>query len=213
MDGRHKFLRTTSNLCVLLHINALAEPFTQVRRGVHFLMNVSGPTAMCLGMGAAMLASVTLFRHNKCAWQFIRHASASCHSKRGLCSSADRLSSQRLLPCAEELSQLEPRRLSKQNITVVQLNILASNLATRNHFPYVLDSNLNWDYRRTVLLRQLDKLDADVLCLEELSDYWTFFKNELQERGYDSVYVKRPSIHISNWSGEKKHDGCGIFYK
>lgn len=40
-----------------------------------------------------------------------------------------------------------------------------------------------------------------------------FFKPELQDRGYESVYVKRPSIHVSNWSGEKKHDGCGIFYK
>lgn len=41
----------------------------------------------------------------------------------------------------------------------------------------------------------------------------SFFKPELQDRGYESVYVKRPSIHVSNWSGEKKHDGCGIFYK
>lgn len=40
-----------------------------------------------------------------------------------------------------------------------------------------------------------------------------FFKPELYVRGYDSVYVKRPSINVSNWSGEKKHDGCGIFYK
>lgn len=24
------------------------------------------------------------------------------------------------------------------------------------------------------LLRQLDELDADVVCLEELSDYWTY---------------------------------------
>jgi mRNA deadenylase 3'-5' endonuclease subunit Ccr4 len=41
----------------------------------------------------------------------------------------------------------------------------------------------------------------------------SFFKPELYVRGYDSVYVKRPSINVSNWSGEKKHDGCGIFYK
>lgn len=54
-----------------------------------------------------------------------------------------------------------------------QLNILASNLATRNHFPYVVDSSLNWEYRKMTLLRQLEELDADVVCLEELSDYWT----------------------------------------
>jgi mRNA deadenylase 3'-5' endonuclease subunit Ccr4 len=46
-------------------------------------------------------------------------------------------------------------------------------LATRNHFPYVVDSSLNWDNRKMTLLRQLQVLDADVVCLEELSDYWT----------------------------------------
>lgn len=59
---------------------------------------------------------------------------------------------------------------------VRQLNILASNLATRNHFPYVLESSLNWENRKMALLRQLDALDADVLCLEELSDYWTYVR-------------------------------------
>ncbi|RLN20330.1 hypothetical protein BBO99_00001508 [Phytophthora kernoviae] len=171
------------------------------------------PAAVCLGMGVAMLASVSLSRGKPCLWRALRrmtHASSLCRSHRGLCSSAARA---RLLPCVEELGQTDPSKLSKQKITVVQLNILASNLATRNHFPYVLESSLNWENRKVALLRQLEALDADVLCLEELSDYWTFFKPEMQDRGYESVYVKRPSIHVSNWSGEKKRDGCGIFFK
>ncbi|KAH7492067.1 hypothetical protein PRIC1_002459 [Phytophthora ramorum] len=168
------------------------------------------PAAMCLGMGVAVLASVSLTRHNAKLWRAFR----SCRARRGLGSSrSERLSTARLLPCAKELEQADPSRRSKQKITVVQLNILASNLATRNHFPYVLESSLNWENRKMALLRQLEALDADVLCLEELSDYWTFFKPQLQDRGYESVYVKRPSIHVSNWSGEKKHDGCGIFFK
>ncbi|CAH0514204.1 unnamed protein product [Peronospora belbahrii] len=173
------------------------------------------PAAVCFGMGVAVLASVSFSRHNTKLWRVFRQASANCRARRGLCSSSsERFSSRaRLLPCVKELEQIEASRLSKQKITVVQLNILASNLATRNHFPYVIESSLNWENRKMALLRQLDALDADVVCLEELSDYWTFFKPELQDRGYESVYVKRPSIHVSNWSGEKKHDGCGIFYK
>eukprot|EP00644_Phytophthora_capsici_P000950 jgi/Phyca11/551623/estExt2_Genewise1Plus.C_PHYCAscaffold_430066 len=174
----------------------------------------SRPAAVYLGVGVAMLASVSLSRHNAKLWRALRRASANCRASRGLCSSSSgQLPSARLLPCVTELQQVAPNRLSTQKITVVQLNILASNLATRNHFPYVLESSLNWENRKMALLRQLDALDADVLCLEELSDYWTFFKPELQDRGYESVYVKRPSIHVSNWSGEKKQDGCGIFYK
>ncbi|CEG36739.1 Glucose-repressible alcohol dehydrogenase transcriptional effector CCR4 and related proteins [Plasmopara halstedii] len=171
------------------------------------------PTAVCLGMGAAVLASVSLSRHNVGLWQAFRRASANCRARRNLYNNTNRCTHEQLLPCTVEQGQINSNRLSKQKITVVQLNILASNLATRNHFPYVLESSLNWENRKMTLLRQLDALDADVLCLEELSDYWTFFKPELQHRGYDSVYLKRPSIHVSNWSGEKKHDGCGIFYK
>ncbi|KAI9922567.1 hypothetical protein PsorP6_000090 [Peronosclerospora sorghi] len=171
------------------------------------------PATVCLGMGVAVLASFSFSRHNEKLWRALRQASANCRASRSLCSSSERFPSTRMLPCVKEKEQVHPSKLSKQKITVVQLNILASNLATRNHFPYVVESSLNWENRKVALLRQLDALDADVLCLEELSDYWTFFKPELQYRGYESVYVKRPSIHVSNWSGEKKRDGCGIFYK
>jgi len=52
-----------------------------------------------------------------------------------------------------------------------------------------------------------------ILCLEELDYYWTFFQKELGNLGYDSVYHKRPSVHVSSWSGKQKHDGCGIFFQ
>lgn len=96
---------------------------------------------------------------------------------------------------------------------IAQYNILARNLATASHFPYVLESVLDWNVRKVRLVEQLELLESDVLCLEELTDYWTFFRSELCERGYDSVYVQRPSLNPSNWSGMKKEDGVGIFYR
>jgi mRNA deadenylase 3'-5' endonuclease subunit Ccr4 len=38
----------------------------------------------------------------------------------------------------------------------------------------VIESSLDWNHRRMILIRQLEELDADILCLEELSDYWTY---------------------------------------
>ena len=72
---------------------------------------------------------------------------------------------------------------------------------------------MDWNVRQSILLRQLDAMEADIICLQELTDYWTFFKYEFLKRGYDSVYVKRPSVNVSNWSGRTKQDGCGIFFR
>jgi mRNA deadenylase 3'-5' endonuclease subunit Ccr4 len=51
------------------------------------------------------------------------------------------------------------------------------------------------------------------LCFQELTDYWTYFEAELSALGYASLYVKRPSLHTSAWSGTDKQDGCLIAYQ
>lgn len=123
------------------------------------------------------------------------------------------------------------------SFTVGQFNILAASASNPRHFPYVRPRHLSWRKRRQVLLRQIRALDADVLCLQvccavpcraaprreicalahttifcalqELDNYWTFFRQRLADDGYDSVYLPRPS-HTPAWS---KRDGNGIFYK
>jgi len=101
---------------------------------------------------------------------------------------------------------------SQSVLSVAQFNILSSNLAEPCHFGYVKPEYLDWSYRREVLLRQIKELKSDILCFEELDNYWTYFRKTLEGLGYDSVYVKRPSIHSSSWSGLDKQDGCGIFF-
>jgi endonuclease/exonuclease/phosphatase family metal-dependent hydrolase len=51
------------------------------------------------------------------------------------------------------------------------------------------------------------------LNLQELDDYWTFFRPRLESAGWSSIYCPRPALHPSNFSGKKKQDGLGIFYK
>jgi len=103
--------------------------------------------------------------------------------------------------------------------SVAQFNILAKVLAQSDHFPGVKKERLQWSNRKQVLMKNIEDLlidgrRADILCLEELSNYWEFFKDELAKPPflYNSVYVKRPAITKTSWSGLAKTDGCGIFY-
>lgn len=166
------------------------------------------PAAVCLGMGVAVLASASISRSTPHLWRALRRvkystaaAPSAWRDRLGLAletPATAELGTAQYLQCVHELEHVDSARLSKQKITVVQVqalewcfrsvrvrrrfivigcraqyNILASNLASRNHFPYVVESSLNWEYRKMTLLRQLEELDADVVCLEELSDYWT----------------------------------------
>lgn len=80
------------------------------------------PAAMCLGIGMAVLASVSFSSRNAKLWHALRHVSRTCPDRRGLClSSAGRPSNVQLLPCVKELEQIDRTKRSKQTITVVQV--------------------------------------------------------------------------------------------
>jgi hypothetical protein len=89
----------------------------------------------------------------------------------------------------------------------------------------VKPEHLAWKRRKHTLLNEIKQLStapradstspspspsstsslADVLCFQELTDYWAFFQRELAQLGYASVYVKRPSLHGTSWSGTPLH--------
>ncbi|XP_060207906.1 carbon catabolite repressor protein 4 homolog 4-like isoform X4 [Lycium barbarum] len=63
---------------------------------------------------------------------------------------------------------------------------------------------LRWKARSQAILTVLKSLGADFLCLQELDEYDSFYKSNIERVGYSSIYIQR--------SGQKR-DGCGIFYK
>lgn len=109
-------------------------------------------------------------------------------------------------------SSRTPRRPA---ISVAQFNVLAGNLGTTQHFPYVQARWLNWAERRERLVSAMVALKADIICCQELNDFWTFFRPVMAQFGYDGVYVQRPSSSSNKggWSGQFKLDGCAIFYR
>ncbi|CAI8588351.1 unnamed protein product [Vicia faba] len=89
--------------------------------------------------------------------------------------------------------------------SLVSYNILAQAYVKSIIFPYSPRSSLKWNRRSNSILDVLKNLGADFFCLQELDEFDSFYKGKMHELGYSSIYMKR--------SGEKKRDGCGIFYK
>ncbi|OVA18386.1 Endonuclease/exonuclease/phosphatase [Macleaya cordata] len=87
---------------------------------------------------------------------------------------------------------------------VVSYNILAQCFVKSSYFPHSPSPCLRWKARSQATLLTLKSLKADFLCLQELDEYDSFYKGNIERLGYSSIYIQR--------SGQKR-DGCGIFYK
>ncbi|KAG6687568.1 hypothetical protein I3842_11G078400 [Carya illinoinensis] len=87
---------------------------------------------------------------------------------------------------------------------LVSYNILAQVYVKSSLFPHSPSPCLRWKARSHSILSVLKNFGADFLCLQEVDEYDSFYKGQMESLGYSSIYVQR--------SGQKR-DGCGIFYK
>uniref|UniRef100_A0A2C9UIE8 Endonuclease/exonuclease/phosphatase domain-containing protein n=1 Tax=Manihot esculenta TaxID=3983 RepID=A0A2C9UIE8_MANES len=87
---------------------------------------------------------------------------------------------------------------------LVSYNILAQVYVKSSLFPHSPSPCLKWKPRSQAILTVLMSIGADFLCLQELDEYDSFYKQNIGSHDYSSIYIQR--------SGQKR-DGCGIFYK
>jgi nocturnin len=87
-------------------------------------------------------------------------------------------------------------------LRVLQWNTLADQLA--KDFPHVPDDCLLWSFRLPLIRAELMRVNADVLCLEEVDHYEDFLQPLMREQGYEGVFQKKPGWH---------RDGTAIFYR
>ncbi|KAF4368362.1 hypothetical protein F8388_019079 [Cannabis sativa] len=93
---------------------------------------------------------------------------------------------------------------SVSTFTLVSYNILAQAYVKSSYFPHSPSPCLRWKARSQAVLTVLKNLGADFLCLQEVDEYESFYKANMEKNGYSSIYIQR--------SGQKR-DGCGIFFK
>jgi nocturnin len=87
------------------------------------------------------------------------------------------------------------------DFSVMTWNLLADQLAC--DFPAVEERYLDWEYRKKLIQLELQRVDPDLLCVQELDHYQDFLEPEMSSKNFDSIYKKKPDWH---------QDGTGIFY-
>uniref|UniRef100_A0A2P2LAG6 Carbon catabolite repressor protein 4 homolog 4 isoform X2 n=1 Tax=Rhizophora mucronata TaxID=61149 RepID=A0A2P2LAG6_RHIMU len=87
---------------------------------------------------------------------------------------------------------------------LVSYNILAQVYIKSSLFPHSPSPCLKWKARSRSILTVLKNLEADFLCLQEVDEFDTFYKLNMESLGYFGVYIQR---------GGQKCDGCGIFFR
>ena len=91
------------------------------------------------------------------------------------------------------------------SFSIASYNILADAYVRPERYPNVDPEILRWDRRKFALAEKLARLDADVICLQEVeADAYATIERSLATKGYSGVYAKK---------GSGKPDGCAVFFR
>lgn len=102
-----------------------------------------------------------------------------------------------LLPRNEQVLVNNP-----PDLKIMTWNSLADQLAT--DFPAVNPDFLKWDHRRDLILEEIDRINSDILLMQELDHYTDCLLPHMKEKGFEGVFQQKSGWH---------RDGIAIFYK
>ena len=92
-----------------------------------------------------------------------------------------------------------------RSFRIASYNILADSYVNPQWYPNVDPEVLRWDRRKFALAERVLRLDADIICLQEVeTDAYSLIEQSLVAKGYDGVYAKK---------GCDKPDGCAMFFR
>ena len=91
-------------------------------------------------------------------------------------------------------------------------NILAEIYATQQQYPYCDFWSLGFDYRWANLKREMQMVEGDVFCLQEVQSdhYQSHVMPFFQSIGYDSLYKQKTR---DSMGPAGKVDGCALFWR
>jgi CCR4-NOT transcription complex subunit 6 len=103
---------------------------------------------------------------------------------------------------------------NQERIKVFSYNILCDN-AMRSQYNYTPSEALAWDYRKEMILKEIQKADADIVCLQEVDVYSfeEYFRMRLAYDDYKGVFWPKARAKTMSEKDRKVVDGCATFYK
>ncbi|XP_041379061.1 LOW QUALITY PROTEIN: nocturnin-like, partial [Gigantopelta aegis] len=81
-----------------------------------------------------------------------------------------------------------------------------------NTFIKVPLDYLSWSYRKILILEQLQRIDADLICLQGVDHYHDFLQPSFQRDGYHSIFVVRPHSKCLKSVSNNGSDGIALLY-
>ncbi|MGH9755357.1 MAG: endonuclease/exonuclease/phosphatase family protein [Blastocatellia bacterium] len=92
-----------------------------------------------------------------------------------------------------------------RSFSIASYNVLADSYVKPQWYPNVDPEVLRWDRRKFALAERVARLDADIVCLQEVeADAYALLEQSLGAKGYGGVYAKK---------GRDKPDGCAMFFR
>lgn len=104
---------------------------------------------------------------------------------------------------------------ASEKFSVLDFNILGEYCATTALYGYTPSQALSWEYRRDLILEEIKKRDADIVCLQEVNmeTYNEFFRRELASHFYKGAFWPRSRARTMAEKEARLVDGCATFYK
>ncbi|CAB3409476.1 unnamed protein product [Caenorhabditis bovis] len=99
--------------------------------------------------------------------------------------------------------------------TALCYNVLCDKYATVNQYSYCPSWALNWEYRKTLILKEIRTYEADIITLQEVEteQFRTLFQPELKSLGYVGIFTPKSRAKTMSEEERKYVDGCAIFWK
>ena len=102
-------------------------------------------------------------------------------------------------------------------LRLLQFNVLADGLSgllpDLGGFSRVSEegAELKWEYRRDLILNELTRYRADVVCVQEVDHFLDFLAPEMERRGYLGLFSPKPCSPCLAVSS--RPDGCAMFIR
>lgn len=104
---------------------------------------------------------------------------------------------------------------TKDTFTIMSYNTLCHHYATARMHKYTPSWALNWEYRRSLLEKEITNLNTDIVCMQEVETrtFHEFWVPKMQALGYKGMFYNKTRSKTMSEADAKKVDGCAIFYK
>lgn len=72
---------------------------------------------------------------------------------------------------------------------------------------------LEWTYRAQLILQEILRSGADIICMEEVDHFHDFLHPQLEQKGFKGLFMEKRNSPCLEFTPNNGPDGCALFYR